>query len=247
MSDGVNLFLGGGAARGIWQVGFLNELYQKKIKTNEWKINNIYAISAGNFSGVGLLYNDHDLLTHFWRTYQAKLFPMFEKTKEIIPFYTWEDSSTELFLRIFFTIVEKKQQKPVCNFYSGVFNLNKLTTEWFSCHDKEPLEIEKIFFASSSVPLLYSVKKMNNNYYIDAGFLEYFLIKDFLNKHKGERNLVLTTFEHNIKTDENSFYFHMPDDIKKIVSFVENDMHKIHLAYEKSIIHGKKMFDIFIK
>jgi predicted acylesterase/phospholipase RssA len=239
----INLFLGGGAARGIWQVGFLTSLVEEKIKTNQYKIKNIYALSAGNFAGLGLLFGEHELLAHYWNSYDEKNFPMFHKTNKLVPYFTWEDSPSQLFTRTFLTIIEKKNIQSKCNFYSGVFNINKLEVEWLSCHDKTSLEIEQNFFASCTIPVLYPVKKINNNYLIDAGLLELNIIKDILNKHSNEKNIILTTFDYCFKNTEKNLFFPMPNQIKEKVNFIENNQNKINLSYNLSLEHGKKLLE----
>lgn len=239
----INLFLGGGAARGIWQVGFLSSLHEEKIKTNKYKIKNIYAISAGNFAGLGLMYGEHELLAHYWKSYDEQNFPMFNRTNKLIPFFAWEHSPSQLFTRTFLTIMEKRNIKPQCNFYSAVFNINKLQSEWLSCHDKTSLEIEENFFASSTIPGLYPIKKIKNHYLIDAGLLEQYLIKDFLKQHQNEKNIILTTFDYRFENTENNLFFPIPDEIKEKVSFTETNKEKLNLVHGLSFDHGKKLLE----
>ena len=238
----INLFLGGGAARGIWQVGFLSSLFEKKIATGEFFVENIYATSAGNFAGLGLLFGEQETLAHYWNSYDEENFPMFTKTNKLIPLFTWENSSNQLFTRTFFTLMEKRNVTMKCNFYSAVFNINKLKNEWIACHDKSHLEIEQIFFASATIPILYPIKKINDNYCVDAGLLEFFLIKDFLKKHKGETNIILTTFEYPLlKIPKNTYHYIMPDEIKNKINFIENNKLVINYCFNESKISSEKI------
>lgn len=244
MSDSINLFLGGGAARGIWQVGFLSQLWDKKILTKEFEIENVYAISAGNFAGLGLLYGDHPTLAHYWNSYDEENFPMFTRTKNLLPIFRWENSSSQLFFRAFRLLMDKKGNKHCCNFYSAVFNISKLTTEWLKSSHVDDNDVEKNFFASCSIPLFYSIKKINGYLYCDPGLFEEYLIKDFLNKHKGENNIILTTFDYpSLVLPEKSYHFSMPKKIKNKINFVENNKMIINHCYEESFDISKDFIE----
>lgn len=240
----INLFLGGGAARGIWQVGFLSSLFEKKISTGEYFVENVYALSAGNFAGLGMLFGEQELLAHYWNSYDEKYFPMFSRTDKLIPIFTWENSPSQLFIRTFLTLMERKNISHKCNFYSAVWNLSKMQTEWLQCHDRSHLQIEQNFFASCSIPLFYSIKRIDNNYYCDAGLFEYFLIKEFLKKHKGEPNIILTTFNyHFLNLPKNSYHYVMPDSIKNKINFVENNKMIINYCFDESKKNSERLIN----
>ena len=238
----INLFLGGGAARGIWQVGFLSSLFEQKISTGECFVENIYASSAGNFAGLGILFGEQEMLAHYWNLYDEENFPMFHRTGKLFPLFSWENSPSQLFTRTFLTLMEKKQITKKCNFYSAVFNVNKMRNEWLSCHDKTSEEIEQTFFASSTIPFLYPIKKINDNYLIDAGLFEFFLIKDFISKHENDINIILTTFEYKLlKLPKTTYHYVMPDKIKNKMNFTETNQFIINQCFYESKNIGEKI------
>ena len=242
MNKKINFFLGGGAARSVWQLGFVKTIMDKKISNGEFQVNNISAVSAGNYIGLGIAYNEHELLSSYYKKYDEKTptFCKVDRKNLFDPFYTWENSASHTFVRDFFTKVENK--KITCDFNSGVFNLKKLKTEWLPLWDKNPLEIERIIFASCSIPILFSMKSINDQLYIDAGMFEYFLIQDFMKKYENEINIILTSVDYGLKTKPYSLAFSIPEDVKQIVGFMESKQENLTKGYELSVKHGEDVF-----
>ena len=70
---------------------------------------------------------------------------------------------------------------------------------------------------------------------MDAGLLEFFLIKDFLKRHENEKNIILTTFEYPfLKIPKNTCHYVMPDEIKKKINFIENNKTIINHCFNES-------------
>ena len=247
----INIFFGSGGSRGVWLAGFMKPLNDKKLKNKEYQINNAYAISAGNWGCIGLLFDEHDILCNYWKSYDEednKLFKFSENKKFLEPLYTWKKSTVDKFYDNFESIVKTK--KRLFNCYSAVFNTKKLKNEWLSVDDKETNEIRNILFASSSMPFLFPTIEIDGNSYCDAGLFEYFLVKDFMDKHRDETNIILTVSDYPILMPKNCLHIIMPNEIKKNVNFMDSNNKRLNEAFDLSIKHGEEMLstiDEFVK
>lgn len=237
----INLFFGSGASKGIWEIAFLKTFTDKYIKTKKIKIDNIYANSAGNWASFGLLYEENDLLCEIWKSYDDYENKLYTKSEKILDFpFTWENSTVSRFYDLFVDTLIKNKRKPQCNYYSSVFNNSKMKTEWLSLHDKNLEEAKKIMFASSSMQILYPSIKINEENYSDAGLLEFFLLKDFLKKHKNEINIVLTISNYSfIFKQKNTIFFNIPNHIKNKISFMNTNKEVFNEVFTLSEQHGK--------
>lgn len=225
----INLFFGCGASRVTWQMGIAKVLSDKKLKTNEYEIDNIYAVSGGNWISFGFIFNEIDFLYKSWREVneqENKLYSFKQNRKFFDPLFDWKESTIKRFVNENFDVM--KNNPISCNFYTAVFNLSKLKNEWISVHDKDIEEMKHIFFTSSSMPFLFPTMKINDDVCLDAGLLEYSLIKDFLNKHQDEYNLILTTESYNLKLPSKSMYFNMPKKLKKNIKFMDSNKERIN-------------------
>ena len=247
----INIFFGSGASRGVWLAGFMKPLNDKKLKKKEYQIKDVYAVSAGNWSSFGLLFDDHDYLCNCWTSYDEednKLFTFKENRKILDPPYTWEKSTVERFFLNFKKTMNENERK--FNYYSAVFNIKTLKNEWLTIDDKEIGEIKDILFASSSMPFLFPAIEINGNSYCDSGLFEYFLIKDFMDKHRDEINIILTVSDYPILMPKNCLHIVMPNEIKKNLNFMDSNNKRLNEAFDLSIKHGEEMLstiDEFVK
>lgn len=238
----INLFFGSGASRGIWQIGFFKPFVDKNIKTKKIEINNVYAVSVGNWSSLGLLYEENDLVCELWKSYDDYENKLYNRSKKIIDFpFTWENGTVSRFYDKVVNQIIKNERQPQCRFYSAVFNNSKIKTEWLSLHDKDFNETKKIMFASSSMQILYPSIKIENDNYSDAGLFEYFLVKDFLKKHKDEINIVISMLDYSFLFKNNStLFFAIPNHIKNKVNFMNTNKEIFNHVFELSEKHGQK-------
>ena len=244
----INLFFGCGASRVVWQMGVAKILSDMKLKTGEYKIENIYAVSGGNWISFGFIFDEIDFLYQSWRQVNEQennLYTTKSNRKFFEPLFDWKDSIIRRFVNENFD--KMKDNEVICNYYTAVFNLSKLKTDWISVHDKDIEEIKHIFFTSSSMPFLFPTMKINNDICLDAGLLEYFLIKDFLNKHKDENNLILTTEKYFLKLPPKSVYFNMPCEIKKKIKFMDSNTERINHVIDLGKQHAKNIIQEFEK
>ena len=238
----INIFFGSGASRTVWQMGVAKTLSDKKLKTNEYEIENVYAVSGGNWMSFGFIFNEIDLLHQSWleiNEEENNLYTLKKNRKFYEPLFDWDDSAIKKLINERFGVMDKN--KRVCNFYTAVFNLSKLKSEWISAHDKDIEEMKHIFFTSSSMPFLFPTMKINNDICLDAGLFEYFLIYDFINKHRDENNIILTTDFYFLKVPPKTIHLNMPQEIKKNINFMDSNPERIKKVIDLGEEHGLEL------
>lgn len=180
----IRLVLEGGAFRGLFTAGILDVLLENNIEIDE-----IVGVSAGALFGVNYFSKQKGRAIRYNKKYCGdkrymslrsllltgnyinKEFTFYKVTKELDPF------DNEQF---------KKTNKP---FYAVVTNIETGKPEYFKIEC--PIDDLEIFRASSAVPLVSKIIKIDNKKYLDGGISD--SIPVYYNKDKYDKNIVVLT------------------------------------------------------
>lgn len=231
----IRLVLEGGAFRGLFTAGVLDVLLDNNIEVDE-----IVGVSAGAIFGVNyfskqkgraIRYNKKYINDKRYMSiksliltgnYINKNFAFYKVTKE---------------LDIFDNEQFKKTNKP---FYAVVTNVETGKPEYIKINS--PIDDLEILRASSAVPLVSKIIKINNKKYLDGGISD--SIPVYFNKDKYDKNIVILTQPLNYKK------YPLSKNKEKLIKLkyykypnLINIMVNRHNIYNKLIKDIKKMED----
>lgn len=172
----IGLTLGGGGAKGSYQIGVLKALIEEELLID---LKVVSGTSIGAFNAclvmerlsyekmeeVWLKIDNHEMYNRLSRFKQDKL-GLFDQTKmyDILVSNQQKESITNSNIKGLVVASKVKEisllkQISKANMEEKVFHINKL---------KDP---HKAILASSSIPIVFGPTKINNNYYVDGGLL----------------------------------------------------------------------------
>lgn len=163
------LVLSGGAARGIAHLGVLEALSEKNIK-----VDIISGVSAGSIAGALYLdgYHPHEILEFF---VNQKIYKMMRISVPRSGFFKIDGLKKILKANLKTKNIEDLEKPLII----ATTNYLKAQVEYFT---EGPLV--DIVLASSSIPVLFEAKKINNVTYIDGGIMDNLPVDPLLGKCK---------------------------------------------------------------
>lgn len=186
----VRMALEGGSLRGLFTAGVLDILLENNIEVDE-----IVGVSAGALFGVNYFSKQKGRVIRYTKKYSGdkrymslrsllltgnyinKNFAFYKVTKE---------------LDIFDNNEFKRANK---NYYAVVTNIETGTPEYLKI--ESPLDEIEILRATSAIPLVSKIIKINNKKYLDGGVSD--SIPVYYNKDKYDKNIVVLTQPFNYK------------------------------------------------